>query len=105
LPELQRIAASRPILPLELLDEAYYHGDTVLCSFGPRREYLLAYMDGLTQESRVRLRGAFGPDLIALDSVDAARYAANPGLARRLARMSDARGRTLSFPEYLTKGA
>ena len=77
LPELQRIAASRPILPLELSDEAYYHGDTVLCSFGPRREYLLAYMDGLTQESRLRLRGAFGPDLIELDSVDAARYAAN----------------------------
>ena len=77
LPELQRIAAGRPILPLELSDEAYYHGDTVLCSFGPRREYLLAYMDGLTQESRLRLRGAFGPDLIELDSVDAARYAAN----------------------------
>jgi N-dimethylarginine dimethylaminohydrolase len=77
LPELQLIVASRPILPLELSDEAYYHGDTVLCSFGPRREYLLAYMDGLTQESRMRLRGAFGPDLIELDSVDAARYAAN----------------------------
>jgi len=77
LPELERIAASRPILPLELSDEAYYHGDTVLCSFGPRREYLLAYLDGLTQESRTRLRGAFGHDLIELDSVDAARYAAN----------------------------
>jgi N-dimethylarginine dimethylaminohydrolase len=77
LPELQLIAASRPILPLELSDEAYYHGDTVLCSFGPRREYLLAYMDGLTQESRIRLRGAFGPDLIELDRADAARYAAN----------------------------
>jgi N-dimethylarginine dimethylaminohydrolase len=34
-------------------------------------------MDGLTQESRLRLRGAFGSDLIELDSVDAARYAAN----------------------------
>jgi N-dimethylarginine dimethylaminohydrolase len=77
LPELERIAASQPILPLELSDEAYYHGDTVLCSFGPRREYLLAYLDGLTQESRTRLRGAFGPDLIELDSLDAARYAAN----------------------------
>jgi N-dimethylarginine dimethylaminohydrolase len=77
LPELQRIAASRPILPLELSDEAYYHGDTVLCSFGPQREYLLAYMEGLTQESRLRLRGALGPDLVELDSVDAARYAAN----------------------------
>ena len=77
LPELQRIAASRPILSLELSDEAYYHGDTVVCSFGPRREYLLAYMDGLTHESRVRLRGAFGSDLIELESLDAAQYAAN----------------------------
>jgi N-dimethylarginine dimethylaminohydrolase len=77
LPELQSIAANRLILPLELSNEAYYHGDTVLCSFGPQREYLLAYMDGLTLESRVRLRGAFGPDLVELDSVDAARYAAN----------------------------
>jgi len=77
LPELQRIAANRPILPLELSDEAYYHGDTVLCSFGPQREYLLAYLDGLTQVSRTRLRSAFGPDLIELDRVDAARYAAN----------------------------
>ena len=77
LPELQHIAAGRPILPLQLSDEAYYHGDTVLCSFGPQREYLLAYLDGLTQESRTRLRSAFGPDLIELDRVDAARYAAN----------------------------
>src|SRR5262249_27651045 len=77
LPELQRIAANRPILPLELCDEAYYHGDTVACSFGPRREYLLAFMDGLTPESRLRLRGAFGADLIELDSLDAGRYAAN----------------------------
>jgi N-dimethylarginine dimethylaminohydrolase len=75
--ELERIAASTPILPLELSDEAYYHGDTVLCSFGPRREYLLAYMDGLTQESRLRVRGAFGPNLIELDAIDAVRYAAN----------------------------
>jgi arginine dihydrolase len=77
LPELMRIAAGRTILPLELSNEAYYHGDTVLCSFGPRREYLLVYMDGLTYESRLRLRSAFGPDLIELDGIDAARYAAN----------------------------
>src|SRR5262249_411863 len=77
LPELQRMAAKRGIVALELWDEAYYHGDTVLCSFGPQREYLLAYLDGLTEVSRTRLRSAFGPDLIELDRVDAARYAAN----------------------------
>jgi N-dimethylarginine dimethylaminohydrolase len=75
--ELRSIVGSRPVLALELSDEAYYHGDTVLCSFGPRREYLLAYMDGLTSESRLRLRRAFGPDLVTIDSSDAARYAAN----------------------------
>jgi len=75
--ELQSIVGAKPILALELSDEAYYHGDTVLCSFGPRREYLLAYMDGLTSESRQRLRSAFGADLVTLDSSDAARYAAN----------------------------
>ena len=75
--ELQRIVGTRPILALELSDEAYYHGDTVLCSFGPRREFLLAYMDGLTRESRDRLCEAFGPNLVTIDSSDAARYAAN----------------------------
>jgi len=34
-------------------------------------------MDGLTDESRQRLRGVFGRDLIELDGIDAARYAAN----------------------------
>jgi len=75
--ELQRIVGPKPILSLELSDEAYYHGDTVLCSFGPRREYLLAYTDGLTGESCERLRKAFGPELVTLDSNDAAHYAAN----------------------------
>jgi N-dimethylarginine dimethylaminohydrolase len=75
--ELQSVIGTRPILALELSDEAYYHGDTVLCSFGPRREYLLAYLDGLTSDSQQRLRSAFGADLVALDSRDAARYAAN----------------------------
>jgi N-dimethylarginine dimethylaminohydrolase len=75
--ELQGIVGSRPILSLELSDEAYYHGDTVLCSFGPRREFLLAYLDGLTGESRERLRRAFGPNLVELDPSDAVHYAAN----------------------------
>ncbi|MHB8383914.1 MAG: dimethylarginine dimethylaminohydrolase family protein [Candidatus Binataceae bacterium] len=75
--ELERAASGRPILPLELALEAHYHGDTVLCSFGPRREYLLAYMEGLTYESRTRLKSEFGDRLIALSDADAALYAAN----------------------------
>jgi N-dimethylarginine dimethylaminohydrolase len=77
LEELERIAANKKILSIELCLEAFYHGDTVLCSFGPQREYLLAYMAGLTSESRERLRNAFGSNLLELDDADAALYAAN----------------------------
>ena len=49
----------------------------MLCSFGPRREYLLAYMEGLTALSRERLRFEFRGNLIELAESDAALYAAN----------------------------
>lgn len=75
--ELRKITGERPILTLELSLEAHYHGDTVLCSFGPRREFLLAYMEGLGPLSRDRLRHEFGPNLIPLSQADAALYAAN----------------------------
>jgi N-dimethylarginine dimethylaminohydrolase len=75
--ELRKIAGERPILPLELTLEAHYHGDTVVCSFGPAREFLLAYMEGLGPLSRDRLRQEFGRDLIPLSQGDAALYAAN----------------------------
>jgi len=77
LTELERIASDRPILALELRLEAYYHGDTLLCSFGPERKFLMAYMEGLTAESRSRLSRAFGGDLVELSASDAALYAAN----------------------------
>jgi N-dimethylarginine dimethylaminohydrolase len=75
--ELRRIAAPREVLPLRLWREAHYHGDTVLCSFGPEREFLLAYMDGLTPTSRWVLREFFRRNLIELSAADAALYAAN----------------------------
>ncbi|HEX4211537.1 MAG TPA: hypothetical protein VHY56_14155, partial [Candidatus Binataceae bacterium] len=56
LDELRGYVQGRQILPLELRLEAHYHGDTVLCSFGPKREFLLAYLEGLTPSSRERLR-------------------------------------------------
>ena len=77
LAELSKIAAGRTILPLELCLEAHYHGDTVLCSFGRQREFLLGYIDGLAPLSREDLRRAFGANLIALPEADAAMYAAN----------------------------
>jgi N-dimethylarginine dimethylaminohydrolase len=77
LQELASLAAGKEVLALELRLEAYYHGDTVLCSFGLGREFLLAYMDGLSSESQSRLREAFGANLVELREADAAIYAAN----------------------------
>jgi N-dimethylarginine dimethylaminohydrolase len=77
LDELRDYIGERPVLPLELRLEAHYHGDTVLCSFGPRRDFLMAYMEGLTPASRERVRDEFGRNLIELAEPDAAIYAAN----------------------------
>jgi N-dimethylarginine dimethylaminohydrolase len=77
LDELRLIVGKRPLLELELCLEAHYHGDTVLCSFGAERQFLLAYMAGLTMRSRSHLREAFGTCLIDLSEHDAALYAAN----------------------------
>lgn len=75
--ELSAIVTGTEVIALELRLEAYYHGDTVLCSFGTRREFLLAYLEGLSAESRERLRDAFGANLVELREADAAIYAAN----------------------------
>jgi N-dimethylarginine dimethylaminohydrolase len=77
LDELRAIVGERPVLPLELCLEAHYHGDTVLCSFGPGREFLLAYMAGLTSASGADLRREFQQNLVELSEHDAALYAAN----------------------------
>ncbi|HXX47848.1 MAG TPA: hypothetical protein VEN47_06455 [Myxococcota bacterium] len=78
---LDEIEALRPlgkrVLRVELVDERYYHGDTCLCSFGPGREFLLAYPDALRPRSLESLRAHFGDRLVALGSADAAIYAAN----------------------------
>jgi len=120
--ELRAIAPDREILALELIVEAHYHGDTVLCSFGPRREFLLAYLDGLSAASRDRLRDAFGADLVELGQADAALYAANSfqlqhdgrfclfmpqGVSDRLMRAVRDRGVepvTVDVSEFLAKG-
>jgi hypothetical protein len=60
-----------------LEDEAYYHGDTALCAFGPERRFLLAYLDALMPAAVERLRVLLGDDLILLSAADAALYAAN----------------------------
>jgi N-dimethylarginine dimethylaminohydrolase len=76
-PLLAPMVASRPILRLELVLEAHYHGDTALCAFGPRREHLLAYRCALRPEGWERLTERFGDAVVELAEEDAARYAAN----------------------------
>jgi N-dimethylarginine dimethylaminohydrolase len=77
LTELQQAAAGVEIVSLELRDEAYYHGDTALCAFGPGRRFVLAYLDALMPEARVRLQALFKEELIPIGAADAALYAAN----------------------------
>lgn len=77
LTELQSVAIGQEIVPLELRDEAYYHGDTTLCAFGPQRRFLLAYLEALMPTAVERLRALLKDDLIPLRAEDAALYAAN----------------------------
>lgn len=122
LEELKAAAGDRPILPIELRLEAHYHGDTVLCSFGPERRFLLAYLEGLTAQSAQRLKAAFGADLLELAAGDAALYAANSfqvefegrlylflpqGVSDRLMRELKERGVEpvlINVSEFLAKG-
>ena len=66
--ELRQIAADAQILSLELCLEAHYHGDTVLCSFGSRRKFVLADMDGLTRRSQDQLRHSLANNLVELQA-------------------------------------
>jgi N-dimethylarginine dimethylaminohydrolase len=78
---LDEIARIRPfdreVLRVELTDERFYHGDTCLCSFGPGRRALLAYLPALAPAARELLASTFGGRLVPLSDADAAIYAAN----------------------------
>ena len=74
---LQSIVRPLEVLPLELCDERYYHGDTVLCSFGPSREFLFCYLPGLTDPAQAVLRQRFGDRLIPLSRENGEAFAAN----------------------------
>ena len=76
-PVLAPAVAPRPVLRIELVEEAHYHGDTALCAFGPGRRFLLAWRPALAPGSWERLEAAFPGALLALSDEDAARYAAN----------------------------
>jgi N-dimethylarginine dimethylaminohydrolase len=77
-PLLRELVAPREVLQIELVLEAHYHGDTALCAFGPRREFLLAYRAALAPGGWEQLAAAFGDaNLIEISEPDSARYAAN----------------------------
>jgi len=76
-PLLASIVAPRPVLRIELVQEAHYHGDTALCAFGPGRRSLLAWRPALAPGTWERLEAAFPGALVALSDDDAACYAAN----------------------------
>lgn len=120
--ELAFAAMNVEVLPVELVDEAYYHGDTVLCAWGPGRRFLLAYLDGIAPSAAVRLRALYGNDLVMLSREDAACYAANSfplvhdggaylfmpaGISRRLEAQVRERGVEpvlVDVSEFLRKG-
>ena len=77
LPAIRTVTAPHDVLPLELADERYYHGDTCLCAIGPHREYLLAYLPALAPEAQRQLAMRFGNRLIPLETSDAEAFAAN----------------------------
>ncbi|MEE9607394.1 MAG: hypothetical protein V3U03_06600, partial [Myxococcota bacterium] len=58
--------APKPVVRVELTLEAHYHGDTVLCPFGPGRRFLLGYRAGIDPDGWESLRQLFGNDLIEL---------------------------------------
>jgi N-dimethylarginine dimethylaminohydrolase len=123
---LDEIAAirpfDRPVRTVKLVNEAYYHGDTCLCSFGPAREFLLAYLPVLDPGAATDLARTFGERLIPIGDDDATIYAAN-SFALRVegepvlvmpagvsARLSDAirdrgvRPTTVDVSEFYKKG-
>jgi N-dimethylarginine dimethylaminohydrolase len=69
--------APRPVIRIELVLEAHYHGDTALCAFGPRREHLLVFRRALEPVSFERVRAVHGERMLELSEEDAGRYAAN----------------------------
>lgn len=72
--ELARWSPLEKTISLELVDEDFYHGDTVLCSFGLKREYLMVYPNGLSVHSMKALQN---PNIIWLSRADAYAFAAN----------------------------
>lgn len=94
---LKSLVGPKPMYPIELMDETYYHGDTVFCSFGPRREFLLAYLSRISKLGVEQLQATFGADLIPLKESDGEKFAANSFYAET------EKGKFLVMPEGLSR--
>lgn len=118
LPALRVIVHPKEVLLLELTDECHYHGDTVLCAFGPRNDQLMVYLEGLAPEAGRALKARFGDRLLPLSREDGRGFAANSfqagpvllipdGASQKLTEQVRARG-VIPFPvdvsEFLGKG-
>jgi N-dimethylarginine dimethylaminohydrolase len=74
---LSPLVAPKPVVRIGLTREAHYHGDTVLCAFGPERRFLLGYRQGIDPADWKLLEDRFDTNLIPLSEADARCYAAN----------------------------
>jgi N-dimethylarginine dimethylaminohydrolase len=77
LERLGPLAHGRPVLPLTLVRETHYHGDTCLCAFGRRREFLMAYLPALAPESQEAVKEHFQERLLPLSEEDGELFSAN----------------------------
>lgn len=102
LPVLESIVHPREVVPLELVDEAHYHGDTCLCPLGPRQEYLLVYLKALSAGSQAVLRRRFGGRLIPLGDSDGRSFAANS--VQMMTEYFGQMKSLLLMPDRLTEG-
>lgn len=77
LSELQQWVPNKEILSLQLMNEAYYHGDAALCSIGSVQNRLLVYLEALSEACQNSLQEMYPAQLIPLSHQDASIYAAN----------------------------
>lgn len=83
----------RAVIEVKLTDPRYYHGDTALFAFGPRREHLFAYMEAFDRDTRVNLKKTFGRNLVSISKDDAENFVANSF------QMDTPQGPHILFPE------
>ena len=119
---LKEVVAPKGVDAVELIDSSHYHGDTVFCSFGTQRQFLLAYLSKVSEEGANLVRSEFGENLIPLSDFDGRKFAANSfytetemgkfllipeGLSLELIRQIETQGIVpcpVDVSEFMTKG-